>query len=119
MKGGLLKKLFLFLFTALLSASTVQADQSLNSWDSEFNQAMNELETVKQPAPSQTAPANVPLDTLHNADQNVIDTREDQDVKARMVRMENKIAELERELKSSNDRIRNLDRQVNELKRKV
>lgn len=118
-----MKKSLLCLLTLLCfcSAAFAESDSKghLKQWDNEFSQAMDGLETVKTPEVPDSAMSSMPLGTLHDTDEKQLDNRDDLDAKARMARLENKIVELEREQRNMSDRLRNLDRQVNDLKRKV
>lgn len=117
-------RLIIILFTVFYAASSLTVAHaapggSLNEWDSDFSDAMNDLDTAKTPPVQSSAVSAMPMGALQGADEQLLENREDFDTKARMARLENKIIELEREQRTMSDRIRNLDRQVNDLKRKV
>ena len=119
-------KTYLLFFILLLSAASAgyaepAAGEGLKKWDSEFSQAMNELEPVNVPMVASFDPlANPEIDSsMHEASEESLVSREKSDFLGRLLRLEVRIAQLEREQHNSDDRIRHIDRQISELKRKT
>jgi uncharacterized protein (DUF3084 family) len=125
----------IFCQASLCIADTTTPDE-FEKWDNELNQSWGALEKVNTeiegataPSVSETAstekrkvtptvtPAKTAKPLAYEAES--IDSRQVSDLQARIDRLEGRVKQLERTDGSLQDQIRNLDRTVNDLRRKI
>lgn len=115
---------------------TTSSPDGFEKWDQELNQSWGDLEKVNKaiegteaspPAKTDFVPVRKLVPTVTPAktakplayEAESIDSRQVSDLQARIDRLEGRVKQLERNEGSLQDQIRNLDRTVNDLRRKI
>ena len=126
----------IFCQASLGIADTTTTPDEFEKWDNELNQSWGALEKVNTEIEATSTPSVPEMDAAAKRkvtptvtpaktakplayEAESIDSRQVSDLQARIDRLEGRVKQLERSEGSLQDQIRNLDRTVNDLRRKI